>query len=156
MDAEETIPSLYEWAGGAEVLEGLTKRFYELVLKDDVVGPLFAHMDADHPKYVAMWLSEVFGGPDRYTRERGGYPAMLSHHLGKGITEAQRRRWVNLLMDAAEEVGLAGDPEFRAAFFGYIEWGTQIARQNSQPGATPPEQAPVPRWGWGVAPPYQP
>jgi hemoglobin len=25
---------------------------------------------------------------------------------------------------------------------------------NSQPGADPPRQAPVPRWGWGVAPPY--
>jgi len=27
---------------------------------------------------------------------------------------------------------------------------------NSQPGATPPPEAPVPRWGWGEAPPYVP
>ena len=25
---------------------------------------------------------------------------------------------------------------------------------NSQPGAEPPPEAPVPRWGWGEAPPY--
>jgi hypothetical protein len=24
----------------------------------------------------------------------------------------------------------------------------------AQPGATPPPNAPVPRWGWGEAPPY--
>jgi truncated hemoglobin YjbI len=56
--------------------------------------------------------------------------------------------------DAADEAGLPDDPEFRAAFLGYIEWGTRLARQNSQPGADVPRRAPVPRWGWGVAPPY--
>ncbi|MEV4351133.1 antibiotic biosynthesis monooxygenase [Actinoplanes sp. NPDC049596] len=147
-------PTLYEWAGGTEAFERLTERFYEKVTADDLIGPLFAHMDKDHPRYVAMWLSEVFGGPTRYTTDRGGYPHMLSHHLGKAITEPQRRRWVTLLTDAADEVSLPGDPEFRAAFMSYIEWGTRLAVANSQPGATPPERAPTPRWGWGVAPPY--
>jgi hemoglobin len=58
-------------------------------------------------------------------------------------------------MDAADEAGLPGDPEFRAAFAGYLEWGTRLARENSQPGADPVREAPVPRWGWGVAPPYR-
>ena len=47
-------------------------------------------------------------------------------------------------------------PEFRSAFVAYIEWGTRMARQNSQPGADVLRDAPVPHWGWGVAPPYQP
>ncbi|WP_119730576.1 group II truncated hemoglobin [Thermomonospora amylolytica] len=149
-----SVPSLYAWAGGTEAFERLTETFYTKVLADDLVGPLFAHMDPGHPRYVAMWLAEVFGGPDRYTRERGGYHHMLTRHLGKAITEPQRRRWVSLLMDAADEVGLPSDPEFRAAFAGYIEWGTRLALANSQPDASPPTQAPVPRWGWGVAPPY--
>ncbi|MFI6500744.1 group II truncated hemoglobin [Nonomuraea typhae] len=156
MASNEEVPTLYDWAGGVEAFERLTEVFYAKVKKDDLIGPLFEHMDPGHPKYVAMWLSEVFGGPKRYTEERGGYPHMLSQHLGKGISEPQRRRWVNLLMDAADEVDLPGDPEFRAAFAGYIEWGTRLAVHNSQPGATPPTKAPVPRWGWGVAPPYQP
>jgi truncated hemoglobin YjbI len=151
---DTAIPSLYEWAGGAEAFERLTETFYAKVTADDLVGPLFAHMDPAHPKFVAMWLAEVFGGPSRYTDERGGYPHMLAHHLGKAITEPQRRRWVNLLADAADEAGLPGDPEFRAAFMGYVEWGTRLAVANSQPGATPPSEAPVPHWGWGVAPPY--
>ncbi|WP_229070098.1 group II truncated hemoglobin [Actinoplanes sp. DH11] len=149
------VPTLYDWAGGTEALERLTGSFYAKVTADDLIGPLFAHMDPAHPRYVAMWLAEVFGGPARYTGERAGYPGMLAHHLGRAITEPQRRRWVSLLADAADDVGLPDDPEFRAAFLGYLEWGTRLAVANSQPGATPPRSAPVPHWGWGVAPPYQ-
>ena len=148
-------PTLYEWAGGAGAFERLTTVFYARVTDDELIGPLFAHMDADHPRYVALWLAEVFGGPAAYTRERGGYPRMLAQHLGKAITEPQRRRWIELIQDAADEAGLPDDPEFRAAFVGCLEWGTRLARQNSQPGAQAAADAPVPRWGWGVAPPYR-
>ena len=57
---------------------------------------------------------------------------------------------------AADDAGLPDDAEFRAAFVGYVEWGTRLALANSQPGAELVAEAPVPRWGWGVAPPYQP
>jgi truncated hemoglobin YjbI len=151
---EQEAPTLFDWAGGAEAFERLTEVFYSHVADDDLIGPLFADMDPGHPKYVAMWLSEVFGGPPRYSKERGGYHHMVTQHLGKSITEPQRRQWINLLLDSADEVGLPDDPEFRAAFVSYIEWGTRLALANSQPGAAPPLEAPVPRWGWGVAPPY--
>lgn len=147
-------PSLYEWAGGGEALERLTELFYEKVRSDDLLEPVFRGMDAHHPRYVAMWLGEVFGGPPRYTEERGGYPHMLAKHRDRALTEPMRRRWVALICDAADDAGLPSDPEFRSAFVAYIEWGTRLAVANSQPGATPPPKAPVPRWGWGEAPPY--
>jgi hemoglobin len=147
-------PTLYEWAGGDTAFERLTEAFYRKVRRDELLGPLFRDMDADHPRHVAAWLAEVFGGPPRYTEEHGGYPHMLSKHRGLGITESQRRRWVNLICDAADDADLPDDPEFRSAFVAYIEWGTRLARHNSQPGVQPPPRAPVPRWGWGEAPPY--
>jgi hemoglobin len=150
----EPVPTLYEWAGGAEAFERLTEVFYGKVRNDPVVGPLFRDMDEHHPQFVAMWLTEVFGGPPRYTEERGGYPHMLAKHRDVGITEEQRRRWVSLICDAADDAALPADPEFRSAFLAYIEWGTRLALANSQPGAAPPAKAPVPRWGWGEAPPY--
>ncbi len=79
---------------------------------------------------------------------------MLAHHRGLGITPDQRFRFASLMSLAADDAGLPDDPEFRAAFVGYVEWGTRLALGNSQPGAEPFEQAPVPRWGWGVAPPF--
>ncbi len=153
--SERDVPTLYEWAGGMPAFERLTEVFYRRVRSDPMVGPLFANMPDDHPKHVATWLAEVFGGPADYTEHHGGYPHMLSKHLGLGIAEEQRARWAGLIADSADEAGLPGDPEFRSAFVAYIEWGTRLALANSQPGATPPPAAPVPRWGWGEAPPYQ-
>lgn len=154
MGERATTPTLFDWAGGADAFDRLTTVFYRHVLADSVVGPLFAGMPPDHPHHVALWLGEVFGGPDAYTREHGGYPHMMGKHLGRAITEPQRARWVQLLGEAADEAGLPADPEFRSAFAAYVEWGSRIALANSQPGAHPPPHAPVPRWGWGEAPPY--
>lgn len=56
---------------------------------------------------------------------------------------------------AGDDAGMPEDPEFRSAL-AYSEWGTCIALGNSQPDATVMEHAPVPKWGWGEAPPYQP
>lgn len=147
-------PTLYEWAGGGDALAALFRRFYALVAVDDLLAPLFAGMDPAHPDHVAAWVGEVFGGPDTYTRGHGGYENMLAHHVGKEIGEEQRRRWVALLVDAADDVGLPDDPEFRAAFVGYLEWGSRLAVANSGRDAAPVAHAPVPRWGWGVAPPW--
>ena len=63
---------------------------------------------------------------------------------------------MTLLSRAADEARLPADPELRAALMGYAEWGTRLAVDNSAAGAAPVEHAPVPRWGWGVAPPYRP
>ena len=137
-----------------EAFDRLTEAFYGRVRQDELLSPLFANMPEDHPRHVAIWLAEVFGGPDAYTEQHGGYQHMLSKHLGLGITEEQRARWAQLIALAADDAGLPSDPEFRSAFAAYIEWGTRLALHNSESGADPPRQAPVPRWGWGEAPPY--
>lgn len=142
-------PSLYEWAGGMDALLKLTEVFYAKVGLDPLLEPVFARMDPEHPRHVAKFLGEVFGGPEAYSDGHGGHAGMIRHHLGRHLQEQQRRRWVELLIDAADEAGLPDDPEFRSAFVGYIEWGTRLAVINSQPGAEITEEAPMPRWGWG-------
>ena len=150
-------PTLVEWAGGPEAFRRLIDAFYDRVERDDLLSPLFpGGVSEDHRRHVTMWWVEVMGGEPRYTGERGGYATMLAHHRGLGITADQRFRFASLMSLAADDAGLPDDPEFRAAFVGYVEWGTRLALSNSQPGAEVVEQAPVPRWGWGVAPPYQP
>ena len=97
---------------------------------------------------VAQWLGEVFGGPKLYSQSYGGYQRMISQHLGKALTEEKRARWVELIYRSAQDAGLPTDPEFQAAFRSYIEWGSRIALENSQPEAKPPPQMPMPRWWW--------
>jgi hemoglobin len=150
------VPTVYEWAGGKAAFERLTDAFYDRVQADDLLAPVFAHMSPAHARNVATWLAEVFGGPADYTDHHGGYSHMCRKHLGLALTEAQRFRWVTLIALAADDAELPSDPEFRSAFLAYVEWGTRIALANSQPGAKPIDDAPVPHWGWGEAPPYQP
>lgn len=149
-------PTMFEWCGGLPALTRMTRIFYEkYVPQDPMLAPLFANMSADHPQRVAKWLGEVFGGPRCYSEEYGGYPRMLAQHLGKGLTEAWRARWVALLLQSASEAGLPNDAEFRSAFQAYIEWGSRLAVENSQSGAKPPEHMPMPHWDWstGAGPP---
>lgn len=145
------VPTLYDWAGGAEALNRLTRVFYAKVPNDPLIGPVFAHMPADHPAHVAAFVGEVLGGPKAYSAERGGHAHMVSAHLNRRLTEAMRRRWVSLLLDSLDEAGLPDDPEFRSAFVGYVEWGTRLAVINAQPGAAPPPaDSPMPLWTWGA------
>jgi hemoglobin len=149
-------PTIYEWAGGSEAFERWLNVFYDLVEADELLAPVFGGtVGAEHRDHVAAWWIEVMGGTARYGAELGGYESMLSHHRGLAITAAQRLRFVTLLSQAADDAKLPADPEFRAAIVGYAEWGSRLALHNSAPGAEVAAQAPMPRWGWGVAPPYE-
>jgi hemoglobin len=150
-------PSIYEWAGGQAAFSRWFDAFYDQVERDALIGPVFnGRVTREHRDGVTAWWAEVMGGPDGYTNHHGGYEHMVSRHVGLEITAAQRLRFVTLLSQAADDAELPVDPEFRAALMGYAEWGTRLAMHNSRLGAEVVEQAPVPRWGWGVAPPYQP
>ena len=150
------MTTLFEWAGGEEAIRRLMDAFYDRVEGDELLSPFFrGGVSEDHRAHVTVWWCEVFGGPSRYTEELGGYENMLAHHRGLGITPEQRFRFASLLSLAADDAALPEDPEFRSAFVAYVEWGTRLALHNSQPGAEVFEHAPVPRWGWGEAPPFQ-
>jgi len=142
-------PTLFQWAGGFPALLRVARRFYEThVPEAPLLATLFGSMSPDHPERVAAWLGQVFGGPPAYSDRYGGYERMISQHLDKGITSEQRTLWVTLLIRSADDVGLPADAEFRAAFAAYLEWGSRIAVENSQPGVHPPPKMPVPRWWW--------
>lgn len=155
--ADGGTPTLYEWAGGESAIRRLIDAFYDRVEGDDVLSAFFpGGVTETHRANVAAWWCEVFGGPSRYTDEFGGYENMLAHHRGLGITPEQRFRFASTMSLAADDAGLPDDPEFRSALVAYVEWGTRLALQNSQPDAEVVERAPVPHWGWGVVPPYRP
>ena len=145
------IPTLYQWAGDMQTFENLFSRFYDKVLKDKLLGPVFKNMSADHVKHVAHFVAEVFGGDKLYSTEDGGSHAhMIGKHIGKMLSEEMRQRWVQLLIKTADENELKSDPEFRSAFVGYIEWGTRLAVINAQLTENPMQNdEPMPKWGWG-------
>ena len=154
---DSPTPTIYAWAGGRAAFARWLDAFYDRVERDELLAPLFGgSVGAEHRAHVVAWWSEVFGGPARYSEELGGYQHMLAKHRDLAITPQQRFRFASSMSLAADDAGLPDDPEFRSAFVAYVEWGTRLAMHNSQPGAAVVEQAPVPRWGWGEAPPYTP
>ena len=149
-DTSKGMPTLAEWVGGLESLRALTRRFYEKVPQDPLLAPVFARMDPHHADHVAAFITEVFGGPTAYSAAGGSHAHMIGRHLGRHLNEELRKRWLALMIETADEVGVPSDPEFRAAFVGYLEWGTRLAVINSQDGVeAPPEDAPMPAWNWG-------
>lgn len=153
------MPTLYEWGGGEAAYQMLIDRFYDHVLKDDLLSPVFRNMSDMHRALVAHFIIEVFGGPKLYSGQDGGsHFHMIGKHLGKMLDEEKRKRWMGLLLQTADEVQLPTDPEFRSALVGYLEWGTRLAVMNSLSTESPVESnEPMPVWSWGVpGGPYQP
>lgn len=151
------VPSLCQWAGGEEALECLFARFYEHVHRHPLLAPLFVTADPHHPERVAAFVGEVLGGRKAYSEAGGTHAGMIAHHCGRHLSEEQRRTWVALLLDTADEVGLPADPEFRASLVGYLEWGSRLAVINSQMDETETDaNVPMPSWTWSSpGAPYQ-
>ena len=143
------MPTLYEHAGGEEALHRLEQLFYDSVLQDPLLQPLFGDGQPQHVEHLTMFTAESFGGPDRFSRELG-FQHLIDVHRGLAITEEQRRRFVELYMRALEESDLPQDEPFVRAVREHVEFGTQVAMQNSN-ATTDEELHPlreVPRWTW--------
>lgn len=143
------MTSLYDDAGGLEGLRRLSGAFYDRVLADELLAPVFAQFTRTHVERVAVWLAEVFGGPAEFTASLGGHQSLLRSHLGIGIRDEHRTRWLELMADAVSEV-YPERPELHAALMSYFDWGSAIAQDVSKDpaGTDLGEPGPTPRWGY--------
>ncbi|HEY2225891.1 group II truncated hemoglobin [Actinomycetospora sp.] len=143
------MPSLFEHAGGEQALHRLEQVFYDSVLADPLLQPLFGAGRPEHVDHLTAFTAESFGGPDRFSRELG-FAHLIEVHRGLRITEEQRQRFVELYERALDAAGMPTDAPFREAVRGHVEFGTHVARQNSH-ATSDAELHPlreVPRWTW--------
>ena len=141
---------MFEHAGGEPALRRFAATFYASVQTDPLLEPLFGAGHPDHVDHLTAFEVESFGGDDRYTRELGGFQAIIDAHRHLRISEEQRQRFIELYMAAADTAGLPADPAFRAALRSHVEFGTEVAMRNSH-ATTDDELHPlreVPRWRW--------
>ncbi|MCU1657382.1 MAG: globin [Pseudonocardiales bacterium] len=144
------VESIFEHAGGHDALRRFIDAFYGSVLADPVLQPLFGAGHPEHVDHLTAFDSESFGGPDDFTRSMGGFAHLIDVHRGLRITEAQRQRFVELYMAAADTTGLPDDRPFREALRSHVEFGSHVAQQNSH--AESDDQLhplrEVPLWQW--------
>lgn len=143
------MPSLYEYAGGEEGLHRLEDTFYRSVLADPILSPLFGGGQPQHVDNLTAFTAESFGGSDRFSRELG-FQHLIDVHRGLRISEEQRQRFVELYLAALDVAAVPSDPDFRQAVREHVEFGSQVAMQNSH-AESDSELHPlreVPRWTW--------
>jgi hemoglobin len=140
-------PTLYELAGGWDGLHRWEQAFYDSVLRDPLLQPLFGAGQAKHVEHLTMFTAESFGGPDDFSRELG-FRHLIDVHRELHITDEQRRRFMDLYAAAFDAADMPQDRAFRRAVMEHIEFGTAVAQQNSH-AVTDEELHPlreVPQW----------
>ena len=91
---------------GEEGFRRLVAAFYQRVPKDDILGPLYPEEDmAGAQTRLRLFLVMRFGGPQHYLEQRG-HPRLRMRHAPFPVNRGARDRWVMLMGQALDEVGL--------------------------------------------------
>jgi hemoglobin len=94
----------YAAIGGRDALTAAVDRFYDKLLADPDLAPLFPRGAGErHRTYVVTILGEALGGPERY---RG--PDIARTHCGLGISEAHFQQAGAHLAATLDELGVPG------------------------------------------------
>ena len=143
-------PTLYEFAGGDAGLLALARAHHARCLADPVLNHPFSH-PGQHPQHVerlAAYWAEVLGGPATYSESMADQSYLVRLHSGNGDMGDLGVRFVECFVRAADDAGLPGDAEFRAALRAYMEWAVgEVLRYETDAGDVPAALR-VPRWSW--------
>jgi hemoglobin len=99
---------IYDLLGEAK-LTAIVAAFYRRVPTDPILGPMYPPDDlagAEHR--LRSFLIYRFGGPPTYLHERG-HPRLRMRHMPFRIDPAARDRWMELMLAALDEVGVAAE-----------------------------------------------
>ena len=143
------METIYEHAGGDEAIHRIEDIFYDKVIEDPILRLVFTERMPTHVDHLTWFTAESFGGPDRFTRQFG-FQYIINVHRHLGITDEQKQRFVDLYLEALEEAALPDDEPFRNAVRSHLEFGSNVAQQNSW-AETDSDLHPireVPHWSW--------
>lgn len=106
---------------GAANFTPLVAAFYRRVREDDLIGPMYPDDDWEGAeKRLADFLRFRFGINEDYIRERG-HPRLRMRHFPFSIGEVERDRWLQLMGEASDEIGLEGEArELLDGFFAQV------------------------------------
>jgi hemoglobin len=142
-------PSMYDFAGGHAAFLALAAAHHQRCLDDPVLSHPFSHQT--HPPHVerlANYWAEVTGGPPRYSELAVGHSGPLAIHAGMQAESDLGDRFVQCFVEAADDVPLPDDAEFRQGLRAYMEWAVTEVRLYDPPGSTVPAHLAMPRWSW--------
>jgi hemoglobin len=113
--------TVYEAAGGEETFTRLVERFYAAVAEDPVLRPLYPRdpqMLAAAAEHLRLFLIQYWGGPGRYSEQRG-HPRLRMRHAPFSIGRDERDAWMRHMRSAVDSLELPAG--VRDAFLDYFE-----------------------------------
>ena len=111
-------PNIYELAGGDAPFRRLVDSFYARVERDPLLRPLFPADLAPGKERQFLFITQYFGGPARYNKQRG-HPRLRMRHAPFAIGQAERDAWAGHMLAAIDEAGFV-EPA-RSALQEYFE-----------------------------------
>jgi len=94
---------------GEPVMRSLVNAFYKRIRNDNLLSPLYPNEDWQGAEdRLANFLIMRFGGPTTYIEERG-HPRLRMRHLPFSIGFKERDRWLELMDQAIEEIGIPNE-----------------------------------------------
>src|SRR5262245_38404432 len=150
MANSETVPTVYEAAGGSEGLMRLASAWHERVLADEVVSHAFSHgYHPQHTERLAAYWAEALGGPTTFSERFGDETSVVRIHSGNGPHDDMDERAIACFDRALEDAGLAGDDRLREVLHEYFAWATTTTLARYQGSADDvPDDLAIPRWSW--------
>ena len=119
----DTVPSLFDRAGGADFFDRLVAAFYRGVADDEVLAPLYPEAPDFDPaaRRLSLFLQQYWGGPTTYLEERG-HPRLRMRHFPFHVGPLERDHWLTHMAAAVEETcdGMAGGHELAAELMAYF------------------------------------
>lgn len=113
--------SVYDQVGGWVFFEDLVDRFYEAVAVDPVLLPLYPEAPdlTGARRRLTMFLVQYWGGPGRYSEERG-HPRLRMRHMPFAIGVVERDHWLEAMREALDATAPALAPALRDRLWNYF------------------------------------
>ncbi len=94
---------------GEDGFERLCAAFFRRVPTDDVLNTIYPEDDLEGAEHrLREFLIQRFGGPHRYSAERGN-PMLRARHMPFAIDQLARDRWVQRMEEAVVESGFTDE-----------------------------------------------
>src|SRR6516165_5123043 len=126
----------YQQVGGLKTFRRLARDFYARVTRDPLLQRLFSKRTDKQRERLALFLAETFGGPKRYSQQRGRR-SLQEMHAAFPIGEREIQAWKKHMLAAMDTVGI--EAPARSAMRGFFCGGLQQIADNSRYDVSQPE-----------------
>jgi hemoglobin len=122
---EPVEPTLFERVGGDPFFVTLVERFYEGVVTDELLRPMYPEDLEPGKAHLAAFLAQYWGGPSTYSDERG-HPRLRLRHAPYVITKRARDAWLLHMRAALDSMEV--DDTDRGELLGYFDFAAHQLR----------------------------